>query len=218
MAVTTRHKYLDRYPISKKSKYLIIGTIHPHRTENFELDFFYGNKNSIWSILADAFPKRNFSSLPKIEQTLDEHATAVTDMILQCDRANDAITQDTDLYNLCLNTERIREGIVNSSISTVFLTSRFGKNSAAKLFIDHFKIRHKDTWDERTSSFVVPKEVFGREIRAIVLFSPSGQANPGIAQSDAFKRKEHLYSDSKTPIKQFRIDFYREKFAHLGRE
>src|SRR5690554_5281558 len=183
MPVTTEHKYISNYPIKLDSKYLIIGTIHPHRTEDFEIDFFYGNKNSLWTILSDAFPNKDFSDKENIVCRLDESKTSITDMIKKCDREDATITQDKELYNLCLNTDQIRNGITNSSITTIFLTSRFGKNNAAKLFVDNFKIRYKATWNEESSSFLIPKEVFGREINAIVLFSPSGQANTGISKS-----------------------------------
>ena len=56
MKVITRHQHIDLYPIPKDSERLILGTIHPHHHEKFLLPFFYGNKNSIWEILSDAFP------------------------------------------------------------------------------------------------------------------------------------------------------------------
>jgi hypothetical protein len=51
----TTHQYLDKYPISRESKKLILGTIHPHDHENFYLPFFYGNVLNIWTISSDAF-------------------------------------------------------------------------------------------------------------------------------------------------------------------
>lgn len=217
MSVTTIHKYLNAYPIQPDAKYLIIGTIHPHRTETFKMDFFYGNKNSLWSILADAFPGKDFSNKEQIVKTLNAHKTTISDMILKCDRPNTGTTQDKELFNIHLNTEAIRKGIINSDISTIFLTSRFGKNSATHLFTDSFKIRYKDSWNKKNSSFRIPKAVFGRTIKAIVLYSPSGQANTGIAKSAAYQEKRHLYKNLKTPVKQFRIDFYREKFRYFNK-
>tara|TARA_B110000483_G_scaffold51755_1_gene64415 strand:- start:593 stop:991 length:399 start_codon:yes stop_codon:yes gene_type:complete len=99
---------------------------------------------------------------------------------------------DKELYNLCLNTNAIREGIKNSSITTIFLTSGFGKNNAAKLFVDNFKIRYKDNFNDTQKSFIIPKEVFGREINAIILLSPSGDAYRGIAGSPGYKEKKLL--------------------------
>lgn len=48
MPVTTFHNYIDTYPIRENSTKLIIGTIHPHLVENFNIDFFYGNVGSFW--------------------------------------------------------------------------------------------------------------------------------------------------------------------------
>src|SRR5690606_26179864 len=153
MSITTVHNYLDNYPIKSNSKFLIIGTIHPHKTDNFKIDFFYGNKNSFWSILSEAFPNKDFSDKENILKTLDENNTSITDIIRKCDRANERITQDKELFNICLNTEQIRKGIKDSAITTIYFTSRFGKNNAAKLFVDHFKIRYKDNWNEKNSNF-----------------------------------------------------------------
>jgi hypothetical protein len=216
MSVTTTHAFLDEFPIKSNSQHLIIGTIHPHKVDNFEVDFFYGNKNSLWSILSDAFPHLDFTNKENIVNRLDESKTSITDMIRSCDRVNTSITQDKNLYNLRLNTTQIRESLSNSHISKIFFTSRFGKNSAAKLFVDHFNIDYRATWDQADSSFLIPREFFGRELKAYVLFSPSGQANTGIARSAAYLRKQHLYVHQKTPIKAFRIDFYKEKFDFLN--
>ncbi len=60
MAGTTEHKFIDTYLIKKESKYLIIGTIHPQRADDFEVNFFYGNKNTLSSFLSDASPNRDF--------------------------------------------------------------------------------------------------------------------------------------------------------------
>ena len=115
--------------------------------------------------------------------------TSVTDLIRKCDRENEKITKDKNLYNLCLNTNAIREGIENSSITTIFLTSGFSKNNAAKLFVDNFKIRYKDTLNDTKNSFIIPKDVFGREINTIILLSPSGEALREIAGSPNYKKK-----------------------------
>ena len=81
--------------------------------------------------------------------------------------------------------------------------------------MDNFKIRYKDNFNDTQKSFIIPKEVFGREINAIILLSPSGDAYRGIAGSPGYKEKKHLYENEKTPVKQFRIDFYKERFNYL---
>ena len=56
MEITTIHQYLPLYPIDPASERLIVGTIHPHSFENFKVQFFYGNRGSIWTVLHEAFP------------------------------------------------------------------------------------------------------------------------------------------------------------------
>ena len=65
--ILTKHLYISKYPINQSSKSLILGTIHPHNdinnTSNFKIDFFYGNKNSLWTILSEAKNIRCFIKL-----------------------------------------------------------------------------------------------------------------------------------------------------------
>jgi hypothetical protein len=82
--------------------------------------------------------------------------------------------------------------------------------------VDNFNIKYKESWNEESSSFLIPKEIFGREITAVVLFSPSGRATPGISRSRAYSSKRSLYKEKKSPVSEFRIDFYREKFAYIS--
>lgn len=68
--ITSTHKYIDKNQVKDSDTALILGTIHPHRTDDFKIDFFYGNKNSLWNILGQAFPALEFNSLEKIQTTL----------------------------------------------------------------------------------------------------------------------------------------------------
>lgn len=79
MPVTTIHNYIDNYLISPNSTRLIIGTIHPHLIENFNVNFFYGSVGSFWDILSNAFPQRQFGNLDQITETLDNYNVATTD-------------------------------------------------------------------------------------------------------------------------------------------
>lgn len=214
MGITTNHQYIDQYPIKSNSRKLIIGTMHPHLTEDFKIDFFYGNKGSFWDILDNAFPRMDFNSKDTILSNLEKFNVSISDMIRSCDRENAKVTADSDLYNLNINTEQIRDGIVNSEIDTIFFTSRFGRNNAAKLFVDAFKIKYD--FDKVTNEFEIPKDVFGRPIKGVVLYSPSNNANIGISNSKAYKSKKDKYSAYSTPVKQFKIDFYREKFSFFN--
>lgn len=216
MPVTTDHQFIDVYPIRKTDKRLIIGTIHPHLHENFLIPFFYGNVSSIWSKLARAFPERNFATLKSIIETLDHYKTSVTDMIRQCDRDNENITQDSLLYSIVLNTEQIADALNESQIDTIYFTSRFGRNNTAKLFINAFNIDYLETFDETLSEFTIPVNLFGRQIRSIVLYSPSGNAKVGISKSFPYKNQFEYYRRYDKPVAQFLIDFYREKFNYFN--
>lgn len=212
--VTTTHRYLNQYPIKNSSTSLIIGTIHPHLVNEFVIDFFYGNVGSFWSILSEAFPSRNFNNRDEIINTLNSYNVSITDMISKCSRENEHITQDAKLFDVVLNIDLIENGIKNSKIDTIFFTSRFGKNNAAKLFTKAFKI--KCDFNSETSEFYIPESFFGRKIRCIVLFSPSNNANIGISKSKSYLKNKFKYEDIKHPIKQFKIDFYREKFSFFN--
>ena len=191
MPITTIHNYIDNYPIRKNSTKLIIGTIHPHSVDNFKIDFFYGNVGSFWDILSNAFPSKQFDNIEEIISTLDNFKVSITDIIRQCDRENENVTNDSELYNIIHNGEQIKSGIENSQIDTIYFTSRFGKNNAAKLFVDTFNIKYR--FNKINSEFIIPIEHFGRQIRCVVLYSPSNNANIGISRAEPYLEKRDYY-------------------------
>ena len=125
----TSHRYLTEYPIAADSEKLIVGTIHPHNHEAFEVDFFYGNMGSIWKILSQAFPEElaNPKDLNGILAFLASRKIAVSDTVLECDRQN-LTARDEDLTNIELN-KGIIEDIKKSNISEILFTSGFDKNN-----------------------------------------------------------------------------------------
>ena len=66
-------------------------------------------------------------------------------------------------------------------------------------------INWKDTYE-------INIDFFGKKIKCVILLSPSGASNIGISRSKIYLNKQNLYEDLKTPVKQFKIDFYKEKF------
>jgi len=214
MPVTTTHNYIDNYPIGQNSNKLIVGTIHPHLVGNFNIDFFYGNVASFWDILSNAFPQRQFGNLNEIIETLDTYNVAITDIIRQCDRENENVTADSGLYNIVHNGEQIKAGIQNSKIDTIYFTSRLGVNNAAKLFVDTFDIIYK--FDPLTSEFIIPPKYFGRQIRCVVLYSPSNMANIGISRAAPYRSNFEHFQEFEHPIKQFKIEFYQNKFEFFN--
>ncbi|HZY35058.1 MAG TPA: hypothetical protein VFE53_00330 [Mucilaginibacter sp.] len=193
-----------------------MGTIHPHTVTEFVIEFYYGNVGSLWNILSEAFPDHNFQTVESILKTLDQHDVWITDLVSQCDRDNEKVTQDKYLRNLKFNKEAIQIALKYGSVDKIFFTSAFGKNNAAKLFTDLFQVDYKATYNEATREFLIPAKHFGRRITGVVLFSPSGQANIGISKSSGYLKEINFYKQFKHPVKQFKIDFYRKKFDFLA--
>jgi ribosomal protein S18 acetylase RimI-like enzyme len=207
----TKHRYIKKYPIKKDDKHLILGTIHPHSTS--ELDFFYGNAKTFWDLLAQALGLQ-FDNLDNILDFLKKHNIAISDMILQCCRQNETATKDSELYNLVLN-KNIKKKILYSNIETIYFTSAFGKNNAARLFFDLFDLKEQipENWRE-TNEFNIM--IDNKEIKCIVLLSPSGASNIGISKSKMYQKVKNKYDKIyDKPIKQFKIDFYKAKFKEV---
>jgi hypothetical protein len=203
-------------PFEKRYTSTIMGTIHPHTVTEFVIEFYYGNVGSLWNILSEAFPDHNFQTVESILKTLDQHDVWITDLVSQCDRDNEKVTQDKYLRNLKFNKEAIQIALKYGSVDKIFFTSAFGKNNAAKLFTDLFQVDYKATYNEATREFLIPAKHFGRRITGVVLFSPSGQANIGISKSSGYLKEINFYKQFKHPVKQFKIDFYRKKFDFLA--
>jgi len=210
----TFHQYLDKHPIKKDSKKLIVGTIHPHNHEDFKVKFFYGNVLSLWNILHEAFPDEldNPSDKDSILRFLDNRKISMSDTVLEAERINPTALDD-DFIPRKLNMNLIQK-IKDSEVQEIFFTSGFAKNNAFKLFYEsilNLKITKKIK-DDR--GCILNDERLGRPIKLIVLYSPSGNANRGIANSKIYKEKKEYYKRiSDTPVQAFKVDYYREKFS-----
>ena len=217
LGITTEHAYLEKYPIRKSSSKLIIGTIHPHNPQSFKLPFFYGKTCSLWNILAKAFPQElNFPcKLEGVGGILDflvRRNISLSDTIIETKYKNNIPSaSDKNLLPIEFN-YKLKEQIKNSNISTIFFTSGFGKNNAFESFYKNIlghKIITKEIKENRS---VTLREEFGRPLNLIVLYSPSGSANRGIAKSKLYKKCKHKYKGMPKPVAAFKIDYYREYF------
>ena len=211
--MTTDHQYLDRNPISADSEKLIVGTIHPHDHPNFKVQFFYGNKLSIWTILNEAFDKEigKEINLDGILEFLKRHKISVSDTIIKCNRKN-STALDKDLIPLTLNTKLVDQ-IKNSNIKEIFFTSGFQKNNAFKLFyvdILGLKITPEIRKARQTT---LDKSIFGRPVKLIVLYSPSGSSNVPLSTSKIYLDNKHKYLKSARPVYDFKVDYYRDNFT-----
>lgn len=208
----TQHQYLDHYPIANNSKMLILGTIHPHDTARFQIPFFYGNRNSIWNLLSDAFS----NELPKpitlegVLSFLQQRKIAVSDTIKKCCRSNPTAL-DSDLVPELLNVELLNQ-IRQSKIERILCTSAFGKNNAFRLFFKDL-LGQKITPSIRASREVMLEpEVFGRPVLIKALYSPSGTANVSLSKHPLYLRHKDQYAGSSRPVYDFKVDYYRQQF------
>jgi hypothetical protein len=208
----TTHQYLAKYPISPESKTLIVGTIHPHDHGNFKIPFFYGSKTSIWSILSDAFPDDLIKpiTLRGVLNFLEKHKISVSDTIIECERVNPTAL-DKDLIPLLLNTQMIDE-IKNSNINEILFTSGFQKNNAFRLFYVDILGRNITPEIRNSREVILEKEVFGRKMKLILLYSPSGSSNVGLSKSKLYLENNLKYINSDRPVYDFKVDYYRDKF------
>jgi G:T/U-mismatch repair DNA glycosylase len=209
----TQHAYISKYPIPITAQKLILGTIHPHDRSNFLVDFFYGNKASLWKILHHVFPGELIDplSLQHILTFLSARNIAVADTIAVCKRHNPTAL-DKDLIPIQLNTGLI-DAIKNSDITEILCTSGFAKNNAFRLFYCNMLSQKITPQIKKDRQLILPPGFFGREIKIKVLYSPAGTANTGLAKSNAYLAVKHLYHYSKTPVSAFKINYYRSNFS-----
>src|SRR3981189_1338650 len=102
----TRHQYIGKYPIEPGSQKLILGTIHAMDRSKFKLDFFYGNRGTLWNILHKAFPEEltDPSSVESILSFLRARKIAMSDVVAECGRRKHTAL-DADLMDIRLHKE-----------------------------------------------------------------------------------------------------------------
>ncbi len=208
----TEHLYVDQYPIHHTDEILILGTIHPHQDDFFMMPFFYGNKNSIWNLMRDAFPKELPASytLDDVLLFLHRRNIALSDTILKCERLDEGASDDK-LRPLELNMALI-EQIRNSDIRQIYCTSGFGKNSAFRLFYEGMLGLKLSADIRQAKQVILPESIFGRPVRVNLLPSPSGAANIALARSAAFKNSRY-YGQPERPVYRYKVSLYQKLFA-----
>ena len=113
---------------------------------------------------------------------------SVSDTISICDRTNPTAL-DEDLIPVELN-RRIKDDIKNSEVVEILFTSGFSKNNAFKLFYEDILGLTISKNIKENREVILDKEIFGRPIKLIVLYSPSGASNVGISKSKLVPRLE----------------------------
>ncbi len=213
--MTTKHQYLDKYPISPDSEILIVGTIHPHNHHDFVIPFFYGNKLSLWTILSDAFPDdlKKPISLEGVLSFLKRRKISVSDTIRECQRKNPTAL-DKDLIPVQLN-EQLIDQIRNSNINLILLTSGFQKNNAFRLFYADILGQRITPEIRKTKEVTLHQSIFGREVRLNILYSPSGSSNVPLSTSNIYLENKDRFKDSPHPVYDFKVEYYRERFSSI---
>lgn len=204
------HQFIEQYPVSLTSQKLVLGSIHPMAPVPGEL-FFFGNDNSLWRNLNEAFPDELNEPIGQedVIRFLQKRKIAISDIIVQCIR--DYSSQDKDLVPTALNTDLISQ-IRESEITEILFTGGFSTNSPFRIFYETL-LGQKLTYSVRTNrGITLNKSFFGREVKLSVLYSASGNANVGIARSKQFQAVRDTLGNY-LPIRQFRIKYYQEKFA-----
>jgi len=138
----------------------------------------------------------------------------MSDTVKECYRQS-STWADNDLMPIRLNKELLDQ-IRNSAIQEVLFMSGFGKNNAFKLFYVDMLGRHITPTIRKEREVLLEPAVFGRPVKLTILYSPSGAANVALAQSAIYRNNKEKYVVSQTPVYDFKVDYYREKF-HLGR-
>lgn len=214
--VSTKHKFIDKYKIDKNSEKLILGTIHPNNYSEFKLDFFYGNKLTLWTILNSAFDNQlgNPISVESILLFLNNNKIAISDVIYECKRLNETAL-DKDLFDINYNPNLFNQ-IKSSNINEILFTSGFQKNNAFKLFYEGI-LNKKITKEIKVNRGVtLENSIFGRQIKLTVLYSPSGSANIGISKSKEYLMNKKDYQKHQNPIKHFKIQYYKKQFSTIN--
>ena len=212
----TIHPWLEKYPIKKNNKFLILGT-HPPMPYCGKLEFYYGNMNEFWRILDSVYPNNHLYNngcpeLDSILKFLDKIKMSVTDLVYITNV--DRFSKDNEMGKVSpaeLN-PFLTLWIEDSAVTTIYFTSFGGKNSAKQLFKKWYK-KEFDKVCKISKSHENTIELFGREIKLIDLFSPSPNAKRKANSINEFKK--YIESNPNGNFDAFRISYYKEKLPKL---
>nr|AOE13588.1 hypothetical protein [uncultured bacterium] len=205
-----KHPWLNKYPINKDSKYLIIGT-HPPMPYCGKLDYFYGNMSEFWRLLDRVFPNNNLYNrgCPNKEDILNfihANSISITDLVYQTSPIK--FSTDTGMGKLSFDdlNPYLKEWLENSKVEVIYFTSFGGRNSAKNLFKKWFRgCFHKPS--RITNEHLNEIELFDRKIKLIDLFSPSPTAYRSSSRIKEYQ--EWKINNSPDDYDSFRIHWYK---------
>lgn len=142
------HPYLSQHFDSNKTwKYLIIGTFPPNKEirkeKKFLVNYFYGNKGSLWKILGKIYTEFNFEKgsseelISNIKLWQEKYCIGIVDTLVSLRRKDINSSDDSDFileyedYNHDLKSYILQN---NNQIEKIFFTSSNGCNSAYETF------------------------------------------------------------------------------------
>lgn len=129
MVMIEKHPFGSFVP--KNSRYLLLGSFAAKNAEGYT--WFYGTKrNQFWPILEEVYGI-SLKSVNDQKRLLNKLKLAVTDVILECERKENN-NLDTNLKNLVLNHDTIRNILYNNKIQKIFFSSRFVENIYRRKF------------------------------------------------------------------------------------
>lgn len=204
------HPWLEKHPINKDSKYLIIGT-HPPMPYCGKLQYFYGNMSEFWRLLDNVYPNNNlFNNNCPLEKDIIEfinkYSISITDIVYK----SHSIKFSTDNEMGKLEYEHLnpflKDWLEKSNIEVIYFTSFGGTNSSKNLFKKWFKGTFNK--NSKISNLHFNEiEIFERKIKLIDLFSPSPTAHrssPRIKEYQEWKK-----NNSPNDYDSFRIHWYK---------
>jgi len=209
-----KHPWFKKYPISKDSQYLIIGT-HPPMPYCGKLQFYYGNMNEFWRFLQEVYPDEKIynNGCPDkkdILAFLDKYYISITDIVEETD--GQPFSVDSDMKPTKLNS-KLKEWIEMSNVRSIYFTSFGGSNSSLNLFrkwVNKYYPKTNTIPDHKQwiqKGFKI--NLGDRKYLLELLYSPSPSGRRGIQRSVPFK--EWKQKNNSNSADEFRIDWYKRK-------
>jgi hypothetical protein len=164
------HPFIEKYPLTKPVKYLVIGTIPPasknlperkgKTSREFLIDFYYGNVKSFWRILNTLYPETMFDSIDDILNWKDDYCIGFTDTVKRCTRKDPWSFKDSDLeIEIDDYHHELKTYIINNKdfLHRIIVTSSEGLNNT----LSNLKVIMDSQYDEiedKTSSIPSPSD------------------------------------------------------------
>lgn len=142
------HPYIGTHFDSSKSySYLILGTFPPNveirKNKNSLVDYFYGNKGSLWKIIGAIYPEFNFEKGNRSDLVInmkawqEKYNVGITDVLVSLTRKDIKSSADSDfILDYSDYNNSLKNYIMNnlSTIKKILFTSSNTCHSAFELF------------------------------------------------------------------------------------